>query len=116
MTERKLVIINKSAGYLAKCVKDMEQMNAPKKTREKETPTKTRPYNLLAKSINVVMENDRSKRLINYKLRTNINDSPTKRLISMKSMNLKSSSTIRSREVKTSFTSSPQHKANNKTQ
>jgi hypothetical protein len=59
-----------------------------------------------SETISVLMENENCKKLVNYKYKTNLHDSPTKRLISIMNFHERNSSMSSSNR---SYRSSPAH-------
>ena len=89
MSERKLVLVCKHAPLVLELVKAVENLAEAKQNEaEMDFASDSAPGG----SIKVLVENDRSKRIINYRLKTDVKDSPTKRLISMKGIHLKDES------------------------
>lgn len=92
MTEQRLSQTNRGAGKVARCL-ELTRMLVQSRASSSGSSS-------IGKSITVLMENDRSKNVINYRLKTDIRDSPTKRLISLKEMHVKDPSSSTSLTVR----------------
>ena len=88
MTEVKLTATNKNAALIHKFIKELRIMVENRPILREHLVTDT---GWTGKSMTVLMENQNSQKLINYKFKTDVRDSPTKRLISLKGIHVDAS-------------------------
>lgn len=88
-----IVLLNKSAGKVMECLREFTELsetyiflNLTENSKDSvEEPQKT---------ITVFMENEKSRKIINYTYMTNLSDSPTTRLIALKKLHSKHQSEL----------------------
>jgi len=129
MNERKLGVINKSAATVYNLVKTIETItknnigtnsrqpiqNSSVNTTPMNGSASTKNANWKGKSIGILVENEKSSKIINYTLKTNTRDSPTKRLIQMKKQRFSCDSNNNSNAFENSSPRVARTPANNKT-